>query len=58
MFANCFNECVTGPSAFNTANLTASEGKCLKACYVATTNRLEVAGKAMGYECKTSHNFA
>ena len=58
MFNTCFNECVTGPSAFNTANLTATEGKCLKGCYVSVAKRLQQAGTAMGYDCKLSHNFA
>ena len=34
MFASCFNECFTGAASFNTANLTAGEGKCLKSCYI------------------------
>ena len=54
MFASCFNECVT---SFSTTNLTASEGKCLKGCYVAVAKRLETAGQAMGYEVKLAHNF-
>ena len=57
MFTSCFNECVTGNNAFNNANLTANEGKCLKNCYVSFAKRLQTAGQAMGYECKISHNF-
>ena len=57
MFVNCFNECVTGAAAFNNANLTANEGKCLKSCYINSAKRLELAGKTMGFDCKLVHNF-
>ena len=56
MFSSCFNECVTG-NAFNTPNLTAAEGKCLKSCYIGFAKRLQQAGQIMGYDCKLTHNF-
>ena len=57
MYSSCFNECVTGASAFQSANLTAGEGKCLKACYIGFAKRLQQAGTAMGFDCKLAHNF-
>ncbi len=58
MFSSCANECFSGANAFNSANLTANEGKCLKACYVNAAKRLQLAGQTMGYDCKLAHNFA
>ena len=37
MYQTCFNECIT---TFSTSNLTAKEGKCLKACYTSYSKKL------------------
>jgi hypothetical protein len=56
MFVSCFNECVPA-GGFANSNLTATEGKCLKQCYVNTPKRLLSAATAMGLEAQLPHKF-
>jgi hypothetical protein len=57
MFVNCFNECTNTSAAFTNTNLTASEGKCLKQCYIATAKRLQSAAVSFGFDAQLAHKF-